>query len=73
MKLGKLLLLAGAAYAANRFLKSEKGKQLKKEVSHKAEQLKGQWSEAMHKQKNGHTGLASDHPSGNLPNSRNPM
>lgn len=45
MKLGRLLLLAGAAFAANQFLKTERGKQLKKNLTDKAKGWKEQLSE----------------------------
>lgn len=47
MKLGRLLFLAGLAYAANRFLKTEKGKKLKNEVGEKAGRLKDMLNEKM--------------------------
>ena len=40
MKLGRILLLAGLAYAANQFLKTEKGKKLKNQLNEKAGHLK---------------------------------
>ena len=44
MKLGRLLLLAGAAFAANQYLnKTEKGRQIKKDISDNA----GKWGEKL--------------------------
>ena len=44
MKLGRLLLLAGAAFAANQYLnRTEKGRQIKKDLSDNA----GKWGEKL--------------------------
>lgn len=45
MKLGRLLLIAGAALAVNELLKTEKGQKLKKDVADKA----GVWKEKLNK------------------------
>jgi len=47
MKLGRLLLLAGAALAANQFLKTERGRQLKRDLTDKAKGWKDQLSAGM--------------------------
>jgi len=58
MKLGNLLLLAGAALAANEFLKTSKGKQFKRTAADKANQWKDKLTDMMQKQDGqfGHTG-----------------
>ncbi len=63
MKLGRLLLLAGAAVAANQFLKTDKGRQLKRDVSDQAGKLKDKLSGMM--DRSGHTSGRSD--SGSTP------
>jgi len=60
MKLGRLLLLAGAALAANQFLKTERGKQLKKTVADKA---KG-WKDQMGNMNGGRSSLEDSNPAG---------
>ena len=58
------MLLAGAALAANQFLKTEKGKQLKKDVSGKAGEWKDKLTEMVHKNRNGNNSLADSNPTG---------
>ena len=52
MKLGRLLLLAGAALAANQFLKTEKGRQLRRDVTDKAGNLKEKLTEMVNRSGN---------------------
>ncbi|HRO43130.1 MAG TPA: hypothetical protein PL009_09870 [Flavipsychrobacter sp.] len=65
MKLGKLLLLAGAALAANQFLKTSKGKQLKKDVSDKAGVWKEKLTEMVNKNTDGRHTDSDKNPTGN--------
>lgn len=61
MKLGRLLLLAGAAVAANQFLnKTEKGRQLKKDIADNAGKWKEKITDAVNKTRSNHSDTLDD-------------
>ena len=65
MRIGRLLLLAGAALAANQFLKTEKGKQVKRNVTDQAGRLKTKITDMVDKSKNGmNDTFSSSNPTG---------